>query len=208
MTDTTVVESEEFRKARKHRYRNAMKAGLQATLDKGREMDEAHNVRPEVAHVRAAAEILREAVEIAREVFVESEDAPVWDDKPWATAGEPIVESNLERIEKALASPDIVPEAKERLESAKLHLEVQEREVGESIPVPKTIQGAHADLIVIDDIMEVAQEDESVSRVEEDSKEEPKIEENTTPSIEEQLADATALLAELTAKVKAKENST
>ena len=68
MTD---VESDEFRKARKQRYREAMRAGTEATLEKGRVMDGVHNERVIVEHVKSTAEILHEAVEIAKEIALE-----------------------------------------------------------------------------------------------------------------------------------------
>jgi len=65
MTD---VESDEFRKARKQRYREAMRAGTEATLEKGRVMDGVHNEKVLVEHVRSAGEILAEAREVAESI--------------------------------------------------------------------------------------------------------------------------------------------
>ena len=65
-----MVETEAFRAARKKRYREAMSAGPRATLEKGRMMDEMHNARVEVGHVKGADEILREAREEAESIPV------------------------------------------------------------------------------------------------------------------------------------------
>ena len=78
-----VVESEAFRAARKKRYREAMSAGPRATLEKGRMMDELHNVQPEVEHVRSGDEILREAREEAESIpvriLIEGEEPKIVD---------------------------------------------------------------------------------------------------------------------------------
>lgn len=67
-TDERSVESEEFRKARKRHYTEAMMAGVRATLAKGREIDAVHDEPVTVGQVMSVAEALFDAMAEKEEV--------------------------------------------------------------------------------------------------------------------------------------------
>ena len=113
MTD---VESDEFRKARKQRYREAMRAGTEATLEKGRLMDEEHNQRPgdflrvatgeEAEHVKTTGEILAEAREIAGSIPVEKIIEPVRELATFAAEREILgeIDDSIEEMQEEIES--------------------------------------------------------------------------------------------------------
>ena len=103
MTD---VESDEFRKARKQRYREAMRAGTEATLEKGRVMDGVHNEKVLVEHVRSAREILAEAREIAGSIPVEKIIEPVRELATFAAEREILgeIDDSIEEMQEEIES--------------------------------------------------------------------------------------------------------
>lgn len=66
-----MVEKDAEKRARKEHQSAAGLAGLEATLRAGREADEVHNRLPRPEKVKSAADILREAREVAESIPVE-----------------------------------------------------------------------------------------------------------------------------------------
>jgi hypothetical protein len=193
------VETEEFRRARKQRYRDAMKAGVNATLEKGRLMDEMHNRPPgefiaeitEVAqeHVRTVVELLEAAREIAEsipvEILVERDDGSIVADKVTK------VYIATSEVDVGTGTINVTVDTEQALSDIK-ELEAELDELEHGTPAEKAEEIEEIESVDVD--------------VEEPKKEEPaKAEENATVSIEEQLAAAQRLLADYMAFLKDKE---
>ena len=104
-------ESDQFRRARKQHIRESGQAGMEATLRKGRQMDEEHNVPAMPRERRPAAEILREVRSVAATVrFPETEECVI-EDVPMPMEEEQVKEekkenttlNELEQLKAAIA---------------------------------------------------------------------------------------------------------